>query len=115
MKREIALIAGPLDWQDNRKSWLSRVPDKIERLTQAKLSMRIIKAAWHNEISENHWAAIEIRKAVAIIEYQRELAAIEERHKTLMLRLSVLDEDFHQPTISQMFGDLMQLRRSNRT
>jgi len=115
MKQEIAIIAGPFLWSDNRKSWLARVPAKVEQLTSAKLSLRIIKAAWHNEIGERHWAALELRKAVEVIEYNRELARVKERHQTLIERLSVLDEDFHQPAISQIIDEIRKLRRSDRS
>jgi hypothetical protein len=115
MREEIALIAGPMDWTDNRKSWLSRVPARIEKLTSAKLSLRLIKAAFYGELRENHWAALELRKAVEVIECNRELAKLKERHEALARRLDVLDSDFHGPTIAQMFDDLRKLRGKNST
>jgi hypothetical protein len=115
MREEIAAIAGPMDWTDNRKSWLSRVPERVERLTGTKLSLRIIKAGWNNEITENHWAALELHKAVEVIEYHRELAKVKERHQTLAERLSILDEDFHQPTIASIVHEIRKLRGKDRT
>lgn len=114
IRKQIAIIAGPFEWSDNRKSWLSRVPGKIERISNTKLSLRIIRGLWHGEIDDKHWAALEIRKAVAIIEYQRELAKVKQRHEILMHRLSVVDEDFHQPVLSKMFEDLLRLRGKDR-
>jgi hypothetical protein len=114
LREQVATVAGPFEWTDNRKSWLSRVPQRVEQLTGAKLSLRIIKAAFHNEITENHWAALELRKAVEVIEYQRELAKVKERHQTLVERLAVLDEDFHQPAISQIVEEIMRLRGKDR-
>ena len=114
MREEIAAIAGPFEWSDNRKSWLSRVPDKVERLTGAQLSLRLIKAAWHNEITEKHWAALELHRAVAIIEYERELAKVKQRHEVLVHRMASFDKDFRRPTVTQMFGDLRRLRGKNR-
>ena len=114
MREQVAAIAGPMDWTDNRKSWLSRVPARVERLTGTKLSIRLIKAAWHNEITEKHWAALELHRAVSLIEYQRELAKIKQRHEVLMHRLASLDEDVRRPTLSQMFEDLLRLRGKDR-
>ena len=115
MREEIAAIAGPFEWSDNRKSWLSRVPQRVEQLTGTRLSLRLIRAAWHNEITENHWAALELHRAVEIIEYQRELATVKQRHEILMHRLAAVDEDFHRPTIAQMFDEIRRLRGKDRT
>lgn len=113
-REEIAMIAGPRDWADNRKSWLSRVPEKVEQLTGAKLSLRLITAGFYGELRENHWAALELRKAVEVIQYERELTRLKERHQTLAERLRVLDEDFHEPTIIRFIDEIRQLRGKDR-
>ena len=115
MRREIALIAGPRDWNDTRESWLARVPEKVERLTAAKLSYRMIKSAFYGELSDKHWAALEIHRAVEVIEAQREYRKAAERQATLSQRLIVIDQDFHEQAIALAFRNLTKLRGGNQS
>ncbi len=73
MRREIAILAGPRGWDDTRESWLNRVCDAVPTV-----SYRTVKAFWYAEIKDpdNHWAAREIRRAVAVIEAQRHAKAV---------------------------------------
>ena len=110
MKREIAILAGPRGWGDTRESWLARVPEKVPGL-----SLRIIKALWYGEIDDKHWAAIEIRNAVELIEAQRELQKLRERQKIFDEHLRVIDEGFHSQEIARDLAAILKLGDKNRT
>jgi hypothetical protein len=109
MKREIAMLAGPRGWGDTRESWLARVPEKVPGL-----SLRIVKGLWYGEIDDKHWAAIEIRNAVEIIETQRELQKLMERQKIVIERLRVIDEAFHSQEIARHLDVVCRLGNKNR-
>src|SRR6266581_1876930 len=89
----IAVIAGERHWSANRKSWLSDAADKLQNI-----SYRMLKSLFHGEItSEKHWAIIELRETVAIIEAQREREELATLLETLSSRMVVVDENFHGP------------------
>jgi hypothetical protein len=105
MKREIAILAGPRGWGDTRESWLARVPEKVPGL-----SFRIIKAAWYGEVDDKHWAAIEIRNAVELIETQRKIAKLTEQYETIARNLMAIDPDFHGSTAREYLDLVHELR-----
>jgi hypothetical protein len=92
MRREISIVAGPMLWSDNRKSWLARVPEKLPGLT-----LRTVKAIWDGEItSEKHWAILELRRAVAVIETQRELNKLSNKYEAMAQQLLRVDAEFYR-------------------
>jgi hypothetical protein len=106
MREEIAILAGPKGWGDTRERWLERAADKLDNV-----SYRMVRGFFYDEITDdNHWAAIEIRRAVARIEAQREAADLAAQLETIMGRLNVTDPNFHQPTIEALAGTLRKLR-----
>jgi len=55
VRREIAIVAGPRDWGDNRESWLGKVPRQVRKALKAEretLTFRTVKALWYGEIDE---------------------------------------------------------------
>ena len=91
MRDDIATLAGQRDWSDTR-----RVPT---------VSYRTIKSIWYGAISdENHWAARDIRRAVAILEAARELRESRDRNETFLQRLNTIDPDFHEPSVAAHRG-----------
>lgn len=110
MREEIAILAGPRNWGDTRESWLSRAADKLEEVG-SRVPYRTLKSFFYGEIDDDkHWAAIEIRRAVSIIEAQREAAALATQLETLIGGLNVIDPAFHEPTIAALVGSLRKLR-----
>jgi hypothetical protein len=105
MKREIAILAGPRGWNDTRESWLARVPEKVPGI-----SLRTIKSLYYGELDDKHWAAIEIRNAVEIIETQRKIAKLAEQYETIARNLLVIDQDFHRITARQYLDLVHELR-----
>jgi hypothetical protein len=109
MKREIAILAGARGWGDTRESWLARVPEKVPGL-----SLRIIKGLWYGEIDEKHWAAIEIRNAVELIEAEHELKKLVERQKILDERLRFIGEGLRSQEITRDLAAILKLGGKNR-
>lgn len=105
MKREIAILAGPRGWGDTRESWLARVPEKVPGL-----SLRIIKSLWYGEIDDRHWAAIEIRNAVDLIETQRRIARLTEQYEKIARGLLIVDPDMYGGTARQYLDLVHELR-----
>src|ERR1039458_4480425 len=93
MKREIAILAGPRGWGDTRESWLARIPEKVPGL-----SHRIVKSLWYGEVEDGHWAAIEIRNAVDLIETQRKIARLTEQYEKISRNLLIIDPDIYGVT-----------------
>lgn len=110
MRKEIAILAGPRDWGVTRESWLASVPDKVQTVTY-----RTVKALWYGEIKDpDHWAARDIRRAVEIVQAQREAAELATQLQSIATGLDVTDPNFHRPTISALLGTIRQLRGQDR-
>lgn len=106
MRKEIAFLAGPKEWGDTRESWLARVPEKVKTV-----SYRTVKAIWYGEITDpDHWAARDIRRAVELLQAQREAAALADQLSSVITGLNVTDANFHQPTVAALIGTLRKLR-----
>ncbi|SHJ71894.1 hypothetical protein SAMN05444159_1309 [Bradyrhizobium lablabi] len=111
MRKEIAFLAGPRDWGVTRESWLARVPEKVQTVT-----FRTVKALWYGEITDpDHWAARDIKRAVEILQAQREAAALASQLESIVSGLNVTDPNFHQPTIAALVGTLRKLRGEDRS
>jgi hypothetical protein len=111
MRKEIAIIAGPRNWDETQERWLARVPSRVKTV-----SHRTVKALWYGEISDaNHWAARDIRRAVEIIQAQREATALAAKLETIIGGLNATDEAFHGPTVAALVGTLRKLRGEDRS
>ena len=100
MRDDIATLAGQRDWSDTRESWLARAQRRVPTV-----SYRTIKSIWYGAISdENHWAARDTRRAVAILEAARELRESRDRNETFLQRLNTIDPDFHEPSVAAHRG-----------
>lgn len=111
MRREIAILAGPREWNDTRESWLNKVCDRVPTITH-----RTVKALWYGEIKNpDHWAARDIRRAVEVIQAQQEAQALARQLETIVSGLNVSDPDFHRPSIAALVSALRSLRGQNST
>lgn len=111
MRREIAILAGPREWGDTRESWLNKVKNLVPNV-----SHRTIKALWYGEIKDpSHWAARDIRRAVEVLEAQREAAALAAQLESIISGLNVSDPDFHKPSTAALVSALRSLRGQDRT
>jgi hypothetical protein len=111
MRNDIAILAGPRDWGDSRASWL----DKVHELVPT-VSHRTIKALWYGEISDpDHWAARDIRRAVEVLQAQREAASLAQQLESIISGLNVTDPDFHKPSTAALVSALRALRGQSGT
>ena len=106
MRNEIAILAGPREWGDTRESWVGKVCDRVPTVTY-----RTIKALWYGEITDpDHWAARDIRRAVEVLQAQREAAALATQLESIISGLNVTDPDFHKPSTAALVSALRALR-----
>ena len=109
MRREIAILAGPREWGDTRASWLDKVCDRVPTVKH-----RTVKALWYGEIKDpDHWAARDIRRAVELLEAQRDAANLARQLETIISGLNVSDPDFHKPSTAALVSALRALRGQN--
>ena len=93
----VALVAGPRDWHDNRKSWLQRAGRR------AGISFRQVKALFYGEITDpTHRSARLMRDAAA--NHYEELAA----------SLTARDADSYREEIAAYLDLARSLRRLDR-
>lgn len=112
MRKEIAIVAGPRQWDDTRETWLARVPPRVNN----HITFRTVKSLWYGEIKDqNHWAAREIRRAAQLIEARREAEERAREFERLAVGLDVIDEDFHEPTVAALLGAVRKLRGQDRS
>jgi hypothetical protein len=106
MRKEIAILAGPRGWDETRASWLDKVCERVPTITH-----RTVKALWYGEIKDpDHWAARDIRRAVEVMEAQRDAAALARQLETIISGLNVSDPDFHKPSTAALVSALRSLR-----
>ena len=98
VRREIAVVAGPMEWGDTRESWLARVPRKVPTV-----SFRTVKALFYGEIDDpDHWAARDIRRAAELIEARKEAAALAVQYQQTIGGLRAADENFYSAEIDRL-------------
>lgn len=115
MRDSIAVLAGPRKWGDTRESWLSHAAQRAAEYG-ANVPYRTVKSLFYGEIADdNHWAAIELRRAAAIIEAQQQAANLAAQFETIISGLVVADEEFHQPTIAALRSAISKMRGENIT
>jgi hypothetical protein len=106
MRKEIAILAGPREWGETRASWLDKAKDLVPNV-----SHRTMKALWYGEISDpEHWAARDIKRAVEVLQAQREAASLAQQLETIISGLNVTDPDFHKPSTAALVSALRALR-----
>lgn len=106
MRREIAILAGPREWDQTRSSWLDKVVELVPTV-----SHRTVKALWYGEISDpDHWAARDIKRAVELRQAQNEAASLARQLETIISGLNVTDPDFHKPSTAALVSALRALR-----
>jgi hypothetical protein len=90
----VALVAGPRDWHDNRKSWLGRAAQR------AGITYRQAKALFYGEITDNkHKSARLMRDAAA------------DHYDSLAHLLAARDPDFYRQEIAAYVDLARALRR----
>lgn len=106
MRKEIAILAGPRGWDDTRESWLNRVCDAVPTV-----SYRTVKAFWYGEIKDpDHWAARDIRRAVAAIEAQREAARVARQLEGLLSGRDGINPNLDRASAAALVSALRALR-----
>ena len=111
MRKEIAILAGPREWDQTRASWLDQVCEQVPTV-----SYRTLKALWYGEIKDpDHWAARDIRRAVEIRQAQREAASLASQLESIISGLNVSDPDFHKPSTAALVSALRSLRGQDRS
>lgn len=90
----VALVAGPRQWSDNRKSWLERAARR------AGISFRQAKALFYGEIADSkHKSARLMRDAAA------------DHYEEIAQSLSARDPDFYRQEIDAYLDLARSLRR----
>jgi hypothetical protein len=112
MRKEIAILAGPRGWDDNRESWLNKASKAVPTVTY-----RTVKALWYGEIKDpdNHWAAREIRRAVAVIEGQREQARVARQLEGLLAGPDSTNPALDRASIASLLSTLRAMRGQDST
>jgi hypothetical protein len=106
MRREIAIVAGPMNWGDTRESWLSQVPKAVKRALRTEketVTFRTVRALWYGEILDpEHWAARDIRRAAELIEAKREAADLASQYQQIAGGMRATDENFYRTEIDRL-------------
>ena len=89
----VALVAGPRDWSDNRKSWLSRAARR------AGISFRQTKSLWYGEITDHTHRSARLMRDAAAAHYEQLAESLAQR-----------DPGFHQPEIDAYLDLARSLR-----
>ena len=109
VRTAIGIIAGPYD--GNRKSWLARVPRRVQTVTY-----RTVRSLWYGEITDpNHWAARDIRRAAELIQARKEAAALAVQYQSVIGGLRAADEDFYRSEIDRLERIARQLGAVDRS
>lgn len=98
MRELVALVAGPREWTDNRKSWLSR------GARRAGISFRQAKALFYGEITDDRHRSARLMRDAAADHYEQ-----------LAHALAAKDADFHQQDIAAYLDLARALRRVDRS
>jgi hypothetical protein len=111
MRKEIAILAGPRGWDDNRESWLNKACKAVPTV-----SYRTIKALWYGEIKDpDHWAARDIRRAVAVIEAQQQARAYAGQLEALLAGPDGTNPALGRATTAALVSALRALRGQDST
>lgn len=90
MRELIATVAGPVQFTDNRKSWLSRAA------RNSGLTFRQVKALFYGEITDpNHLAARRLKDA-AVEAGRKEARSLAAQFETIAGGLNATDETFYR-------------------
>jgi hypothetical protein len=104
VREQIAIVAGPRDWNTTRESWLASVPRRVHSLTGARISFRTVRSLWYGVIKnpDEHWTAREIRRAVSVIEARKEARALADQYQNIIGGLRASDENFYSTEIARL-------------
>lgn len=105
MRELVASVAGPLEYSDNRKSWLSRAARR------SGLSYRTIKSIWYGEITDESHHSIRLLKHTA--DARTEILA--RRLETIARGMEATDSDFYRSDVSALIHAIRALRNLDRT
>lgn len=98
VRRDIAVVAGPRDWNDTRESWLAKVPKRVKTV-----SFRTVKALWYGEINDpKHWAARDIRREAEIIEAKREASVLGKQYQQIAEGMRIQNENLYRTEIDRL-------------
>jgi hypothetical protein len=106
MRTEIALLAGPREWGDNKKGWLSRVPRAVKRALgtdKETVTYRMVKSLWYGEITDpDHHAARDVRRAAKIMAARREALGLAEKYRALARGMNEANADFFGEDVARL-------------
>jgi hypothetical protein len=104
VRERIAIVAGPRGWNTTRESWLATVPRRVHSLTGARISFRTVRSLWYGGIKNphEHWAARDIKRAVAVIEARKEAQALADQYQNIIGGLRASDADFYSTEIARL-------------
>jgi len=103
MRELVVAVGGPLEADENRKSWLTRVADT------AQISVRAAKAAFYREPTSRK---VEQRLREAAGRMEAEYLA--KRFENLASALNVRDADFHGEDVAALVNAARALRSLDR-
>lgn len=106
MRDLVAAVAGPMEWSDNRKSWLARAARR------AGVSFRQAWALFYGEISDPEHRTVRAFKQAAGKHEAEQLAA---RFTGLAHALNHRDQDFHREDVAALLSAARLLRGLDRT
>lgn len=110
MRELIAAVAGPVQFSDNRKSWLSRAA------RNSGLTFRTVKALFYGEINDpDHLAARRLKDVAALVEGQGMARSLAEKFETIAGGLNAADADFHSNHVAALLDAAGRLRDVDRT
>ena len=119
VRKEIAIVAGPMGWDDTRESWLSRVPGRVRRVLKTEketVSFRIVKSLFYGEIDDpDHWAARDIRRAAQLIKARNEASALADQYEAIAGGLNATDPDFYSQDVAALVHAARILRGLDRS
>lgn len=106
MRELVAAVAGPVQFNDNRKSWLSRAARR------AGVTYRQVKAVFYGEITDPDHKTVRRMKLAA---GRHEAQSLADRFQHLAGALNQRDADFHSEDIAALLHAAGALRNMDRS
>jgi hypothetical protein len=100
MRELVAAVAGPRQWSDNRKSWLSRAA------RNAGISFRQVKAVFYGEITDENHSAVRLLQHAA----GRRAEVLASRFESIARGMESADSDFYREDIAALVHTARALR-----
>jgi hypothetical protein len=108
MRELIATVAGPVQFTDNRKSWLSRAA------RNSGLTFRQVKALFYGEITDPYHKAARKLKDAAVEAGRKEARSLADQFETIAGGLNARDEDFYREDAAALISAARALRALDR-